>query len=181
MQKETSLRGDEHRVKGLTRLLRCSCPTPFGPKERTDSWRCAHMVCCPDAPCSDERPCLHLAFLTSREATVLRACLIRALNASQPDTRREVLQVPDPSDPSGGGFRQHRWTTTQMSRQVASAVIGEASLTEVEVRWGFASEGGLGTKLHAAWEELTCGSQPREQEIAVCRTRAVVIRGPPRC
>jgi hypothetical protein len=98
-------------------------------------------VCCPDAPCCDERPCLHLAFLTSREATVLRACLIRALNASQPDTRREVLQVPDPSDPSGGGSRQDRWTTTQMSRQVASAVIGEASLTVVRARWGFASEG----------------------------------------
>ncbi len=28
-----------------------------------------------------------------------------------------------------------------MSRQVASAVIGEASLTGVGVRWGFASEG----------------------------------------
>ena len=79
----------------------------------------------------------------SREATVLRARLIRASNANEPHTRREVLGVPEPSDPSGGGFRQHRWTTTQMSRQVASAVIGEASLTEVEVRWGFASEGGL--------------------------------------
>ncbi len=43
---------------------------------------------------------------------------------------------------------------------------------------GFASEEGLGTKLHAAWEELTCGSQPREQEIAVYRTRAVDFRGP---
>jgi hypothetical protein len=28
------------------------------------------------------------------------------------------------------------------------------------------------------WEELTCGSQPRQQEIAVCRTRAVDVRGP---
>ena len=50
-------------------------------------------VCCPDAPCCLERPCLHLAFLTSREATVLRACLIRASNAIQPHRRREVLGV----------------------------------------------------------------------------------------
>ena len=105
------------------------------------AWHPVHTVCCPDAPCSDERPCLHLAFLTSREATVLRARLIRASNANEPHTRREVLGVPEPSDPSGGGFRQHRWTTTQMSRQVASAVIGEASLTVVRVRWGFASDG----------------------------------------
>jgi hypothetical protein len=55
---------------------------------------CASGVCCPDAPCSDERPCLHLAFLTSREATVLRARLIRASNASEPHRRREVLGVP---------------------------------------------------------------------------------------
>ena len=65
---------------------------------------------------------------------VLRARLIHALNASEPHRRREVLGVPDPSDPSGGGSRQHRWTTTQMSRQVASAVIGETSLTVVGVR-----------------------------------------------
>jgi hypothetical protein len=72
---------------------------------------------------------------------VLRARLIRASNASQPHRRREVLGVPEPSDPSGGGFHQHRWTTTQMSHQVASAVIGEVSLTVMKVRWGFASEG----------------------------------------
>jgi hypothetical protein len=63
-----------------------------------------------------------------------------ALDASQPHRRREVLGVPDPSDPSGVGSRQHRWTTTQMSRQVASAVIGEASThrsgSEVGVRVG---------------------------------------------
>jgi hypothetical protein len=53
-------------------------------------------VCCPDALCCDERPCLHLAFLTSREATVLLARLIRALNTSEPHSRREVLGVPDP-------------------------------------------------------------------------------------
>jgi hypothetical protein len=28
------------------------------------------------------------------------------------------------------------------------------------------SEGGLGTKLHAVWEELTSGSQPREQGLS---------------
>ena len=60
---------------------------------------------------------------------MLRARLIRASNASEPHRRREVLGVPHPSDRSGVGSRQHRWTTTQMSRQVASAVIGEASLT----------------------------------------------------
>jgi len=98
-------------------------------------------VCCPDAPCSEERPCLHLAFFTRREATVLRARLIRASNASEPHRRREVLGVPHPSDRSGVGSRQHRWTTTQMSRQVASAVIGQASITVVGVRWGFSSEG----------------------------------------
>jgi hypothetical protein len=84
---------------------------------------------------------------------VLRACLIRASNARAnhidgarssgilvlgPGTSHWPLT---PSNPSGGGSRQDRWTSTQMSRQVASAVIGEASLTVVGVRWGFASEG----------------------------------------
>jgi hypothetical protein len=52
----------------------------------------------------------------SREATVLRARLIRALNASEPHRRRDVLVDYDPSDPSGGGSRQDRRTTTQLSR-----------------------------------------------------------------
>jgi hypothetical protein len=60
------------------------------------AWHPVLKVCCPDAPCFDERPCPHLAFLTSREATVLRARLIRASNASQPHTRREVIGVPGP-------------------------------------------------------------------------------------
>ena len=42
-------------------------------------------------------------FLTSREATVLRARLIRASNASEPHRRREVLGVPEPSDPRAAG------------------------------------------------------------------------------
>ena len=56
-----------------------------------DLWSTAGGVCCPDAPCCHERLCLHLAFLTSREATVLRACLIRASNASESHRRHEVL------------------------------------------------------------------------------------------
>ena len=51
---------------------RCPCLTS------PPVWHLVHHVCCPDAPCFEERPCLHLAFLTSREATVLRARLIRA-------------------------------------------------------------------------------------------------------
>jgi hypothetical protein len=42
------------------------------------------------------RQCLHLAFLTSREATVLRARLIRASNASELHGRHEVLGDRDP-------------------------------------------------------------------------------------
>ena len=48
------------------------------------AWHPVHQACCPDAPCCDERPCLHLAFLTSREATELRARLICASSASEP-------------------------------------------------------------------------------------------------
>ena len=59
-------------------------------------WHLVLKVCCPDAPCFEERSCLHLAFLTSREATVLRARLIRASNASEPHRRREVIGVPGP-------------------------------------------------------------------------------------
>jgi hypothetical protein len=44
------------------------------------------------------------------------------------------------SEACGGGSRQYLWTTTQMSRQVASPLIGEVSLAVVRVRWGFASE-----------------------------------------
>jgi hypothetical protein len=60
------------------------------------AWHPVHQACCPDAPCFEERPCLHLASLTSREATVLRARPIRASNASEPHRRREVIGVPGP-------------------------------------------------------------------------------------
>ncbi len=65
-----------------------------------------------------------------------RLCSGRASYATEPDRRSEVLGVPDPSDSSGDGSRQHQWTTKQMSRQVASAVMGETSLTVVGVRLG---------------------------------------------
>jgi len=70
-------------------------------------WHPVLKVCCSDAPCFEERPCLHLAFLTSREATVLRACLIRASNASQPHRRREGLGV---SEPRSVSLEQQHWT-----------------------------------------------------------------------
>ena len=53
-------------------------------------------VACPDAPCCEERPCLHLAPLTSREADRAPVPRIRASNASERHRRREVIGVPGP-------------------------------------------------------------------------------------
>jgi hypothetical protein len=48
------------------------------PRRKEDLSDPRPTVCCPVAPCFDERPCLHPAFFTSLEATVFRARLIRA-------------------------------------------------------------------------------------------------------
>ena len=69
------------------------------PRRKEDLSDPRPTVCCPVAPCFDERPCLHPAFFTSLEATVFRARLIRASNASEPNRRREGLWVPGPSVP----------------------------------------------------------------------------------